>query len=110
MDFRRCEEGSVGQGGMRQRNPTVLPVGFHIFFEFCHVSSAHPTSISFNLSLAILQRKLEREFVLYGGAPPSADSTAEGSDQYNEIEDGEQVPSLSGTFLNSQFTVSKIYS
>lgn len=46
----------------------------------------------------MLQRKLEREYVLYGGAPPPSDSTAEGSDQYNEDdENGEQVPSVSGT-------------
>lgn len=49
----------------------------------------------------MLQRKLEREFVSYGGAPPATDSAPDdGCDEYNnEDEDGEPVASVSGNII-----------
>ncbi|XP_015888029.3 ribosomal RNA-processing protein 17 [Ziziphus jujuba] len=43
------------------------------------------------------KRKLERELVIYGGAPPANGSASDGSDVPEEDEDGEPLASISGT-------------
>lgn len=48
----------------------------------------------------ILQRKLEREYALYGGIPPTADAEPDEIDEHRE-EDTEQVESIAGMFFKS---------
>ncbi|XP_062087337.1 uncharacterized protein LOC133794156 [Humulus lupulus] len=48
------------------------------------------------------KRKLERDFVSFGGAPPVTDSAPDGSEEHNEEEedeDSEPIPSVSGTTI-----------
>lgn len=49
----------------------------------------------------MLQRRLERDIALYGGAPPAVDSIVDGSDSEfgEEDEDSDPVPSVSGIIL-----------
>ena len=47
----------------------------------------------------MLQRKLEKELALNGGAPPAADE----SDKYEEdVEESEPIASINGIFINFQ--------
>lgn len=55
----------------------------------------------------MLQRKLEREMVIYGGAPPANGSTSDGSDVPEEDEDGKPAASISGILSNMQSTLFK---
>ncbi|KAH7545919.1 hypothetical protein FEM48_Zijuj01G0145300 [Ziziphus jujuba var. spinosa] len=51
------------------------------------------------------KRKLERELVIYGGAPPANGSASDGSDVPEEDEDGEPLASISGISSNMQSTL-----
>ncbi|KAL0321208.1 UNVERIFIED_CONTAM: hypothetical protein Sradi_5382300 [Sesamum radiatum] len=54
------------------------------------------------------KRKLERDFVMFGGAPPDSGTDAAESDEEHdgdEDEDGEPVPSVSGYVMHACFMV-----
>lgn len=58
----------------------------------------------------MLQRKLEKELALYGGAPPATDSAPSGSEESNEEdEDSEPIASVSGIFVHPIHCVKNIF-
>lgn len=59
--------------------------------------------VMFILTTLLLQRKLERDFVIFGGAPPDSGADAAVADEEHEHEpdeDTELVPSVSGIISN----------